>query len=248
MNIMSHILSNLWFAVIPLGLLNVVFLYLRARKHLSHDPQLKRSARKAVLYLAITMGVTASTVGVIQIFGDFNNPFFIYSSNLSDPYVLAGKIVMYLFWVCVLAWAWFTDGLISYAKLLFLSVSKFQHQFLKLAATAVCAGGILVLTFYNGSAIAVVINNHNEQSVEWVKVSFEGGESRLESIESLSRVMTSIKPSKAGEVEVIYKLSDKKNPYKATMPFELSDLPMGYFEVVVTQDGKISVRDHLIFK
>lgn len=245
---MSHILSNLWFAVIPLGLLNVIFLYLRARKHLSHDPQLRKSARKAVLYLAISMGITASTVGILQIFGEFNNPFFIYSNNLSDPYVLAGKIVIYLFWAGVLIWAWFTDGLISYAKLLFLSVSKFQHHFLKLAATAVCAGGILVLTFYNGSAIAVVINNHNEQSVEWVKVSFEGGESKLESIESLSRVITSIKPSKAGDVEVIFKMADQKNPYKAKMPFELSDIPMGYFEVAVTQEGKISVKDRLIFK
>lgn len=245
---MTFVLSHLWFAVIPLGLLNVIFLYFRARKHLSHDPELKKNARRAVYCLAVAMAVTASFVGAMQLMGGFQNPFYIYSSNLDNPYILTGKIAIYVFWVAVLVWAWFTEGLVNYTKLFFLTVKPYEQTLLRGLATLVCVGGITALTFYNGSAVAVVINNYHDAGVEWVQVDFAGGESRLGAIEPDSRAMTTIKPQHTGEVSVTYKLLSAENAYRARMPFQLGDISMGFVELSVTEDGKLGVRDRVTFK
>ena len=244
---MSVILDHLWFSIIPFGLINVAFVYWRALPHLNRNALLKRRAFIAAITVAVTLSATSLLVGSIQIMGGFANPFYIYSVDIANPYVLAGKLVLFLFWITVLVWSWFTDGLISYAKLFFFPMTALQKKFVKLSATGAAVVGVAVLALYHGSAIPIIVNNYNGQAVEWITLKYEGGATTLQSIEPKTRAVMSIKPNRVSTLSVSFKLQGQNQASQARLPIELSDVAMGYIDLFVTKEGQLGLGEHLMF-
>lgn len=244
---MSTILIYSWFVIIPFGLINVVFVYWRALTHLNRNALLKRRALIAAVTVAVAMSVVALLVGSIQIMGGIENPFYIYSSDLSNPYVLWGKLVVLGFWVTVLVWSWVTDGLTSYAKLFFFPMTALQKRFVKISATGIALGGIALLGLYHGSAVPVIVNNYNGETVEWITIQYAGGKTTLNTINSKTRAVMSIKPNKVSPLTVSFKLKGQESAGKAELPLVLSDVAMGYINLYVTKEGQLGLGEHLMF-
>ena len=245
--VMSALLDYLWFIVIPFGLINVAFVYWRALSHLNRNALLKQRAFIAAVTVAVALSVTSLLVGSIQLMGGFENPFYIYSADISNPYVLSGKLVILVFWITVLVWSWFTDGLTSYAKLFFFPMTALQKKLAKLGATGGALIGIAILGFYHGSAIPVIVNNYNGETVEWITLKYEGGETTLKLIDPKTRAVMSIKPNRVSALSVSFKLVGQARANKANLPLVLSDVAMGYIDLFVTKEGQLGLGDHLMF-
>ena len=245
--VMSSLLNYSWFIVIPFGLINVVFVYWRALSHLNRNELLKRRAFIAAVSVAVALSVTSLLVGTIQLMGGFENPFYVYSVDISNPYILAGKLVLLLFWVIVLVWSWLTDGLISYAKLFFFPMTALQKTLARWGATCVALFGIAILALYHGSAIPIIVNNYNGEAVEWITLQYEGGETTIKSINPKTRAVMSIKPNRVSTLNVSFKLVGQDSANQANLPLVLSDVAMGYIDLFVTKEGQLGLGEHLMF-
>ena len=67
--------------------------------------------------VSVTMAITAGMIGINQVIAGIQNPFYLYSPNLDNVNVLAGKGVLTSFWVAFALWVWFSRGYKIYETL-----------------------------------------------------------------------------------------------------------------------------------
>lgn len=240
---MVFILQYLWFAVIPLGLVGVTLFKRRNDDVLQEKAVTIEEANSAYLMIMFAMVATAGGIGVVQLLGNISNPFFVYSGNLENDYVLAGKIVLGLFWVGLIIWAWFSNQFTTYAKLILPRKLSGLLVLAKPFATVVAITGISFLLFYAGNKVPFLILNFQEQPVEWVKIIADDKAHQIDRIPGRQQQMHSIPINGKSQLDVQYKLPEHQNPWQASLPFEVSEFSMGYVEIIINKDGKLRIGD-----
>lgn len=240
---MVFILQYLWFAVIPIGLVGVTLFKRRNDVVLQEKAVTVEEANSAYLMIMFAMVATAGSIGVVQLLGNIRNPFFVYSSNLDNNYVLAGKVVLTLFWVGLIVWAWFFEQFMTYAKLI---LPRKLSRLLVLAkpfATVIAIIGISFLLFYSGNKVPFLILNFNEQPVEWIKIIGEDNEHQFDHIPGRQQQIHSIPIEGSTQLDIQYKLPEQENPWQASIPFKISEFSMGYVEIIINKEGQLKIGD-----
>ncbi len=112
--LMPVILKYFWFGIILIAAVNAWFVQKRARPLIAENPLLQFDANRVSITLILAIGIPSALLGIIQLVAGFDSPFYIFSDDLSDPYLLSAWLVMAGLRVYILYWLWFTNGLESY--------------------------------------------------------------------------------------------------------------------------------------
>lgn len=120
----SFFLKYFWFLIIGFGAANAWVIQLRARPLIVQEPSLKKHANRVSITLVLLIGIPSSLLGVIQHVGGFDSPFYIFSDDMSNGYLLAAWLVMSAMRLYILWWTWFTKGLESYLAITPVRISK----------------------------------------------------------------------------------------------------------------------------
>ncbi len=111
---MDIFLKYFWFSIIFIGGANAWFVQKRARPLIVDNPLLQLDANRVSITLILMIGIPSALLGIIQLIAGYTSPFYIFSDDLSNPYLLSAWIVMAGLRVFILYWLWFTKGLESY--------------------------------------------------------------------------------------------------------------------------------------
>lgn len=122
--LMPVLLKYFWFGVILLAAGNAWFVQKRARPLIAENPLLQFDANKVSITLTLAIGIPSALLGIIQLMAGFDSPFYIFSDDLNDPYLLSSWLVMAGLRVFILYWLWFTNGLESYLAVTPIRINK----------------------------------------------------------------------------------------------------------------------------
>ena len=111
---MDIFLKYFWFSIIFIGGANAWFVQKRARPLIIANPLLQIDANRVSITLMLMIGIPSALLGIIQLIAGYANPFYIFSDDLNNPYLLSAWIAMAGLRVFILYWLWFTRGLESY--------------------------------------------------------------------------------------------------------------------------------------
>ena len=111
---MDIFLKYFWFSIIFIGGANAWFVQKRARPLIIENPLLQLDANQVSITLILMIGIPSALLGIIQLIAGYASPFYIFSDDLSNPYLLSAWIVMAGLRVFIIYWLWFTKGLESY--------------------------------------------------------------------------------------------------------------------------------------
>jgi hypothetical protein len=107
-------LKYFWFSIILVAVANTWFVQKRARPLIAKNPLLQLDANRVSITLILMISIPSAMLGAIQIMAGYESPFYIFSDDLSNRYLLSAWIVMAGLRVFILYWLWFTKGLESY--------------------------------------------------------------------------------------------------------------------------------------
>jgi hypothetical protein len=107
-------LKYFWFSIILVAVANAWFVQKRARPLIAKNPLLQLDANRVSITLILMISIPSAMLGAIQIMAGYESPFYIFSDDLSNRYLLSAWIVMAGLRVFILYWLWFTKGLESY--------------------------------------------------------------------------------------------------------------------------------------
>ena len=80
----------------------------------SETALLQCDANRVSITLILMISIPSAMLGIIQLMAGYESPFYIFSDDLSNRYLLSAWIVMAGLRVFILYWLWFTKGLESY--------------------------------------------------------------------------------------------------------------------------------------
>lgn len=238
------VLKYLWFIVIPIGLVGVTVFKLRKANVLSEKGVSSSEANAAYRVIAAAVVVTAAGIGLVQLAGGIDSPFFLYSGNLNNVYVIAGKLVLGLFWLGLLVWAWGSRQFVTYAKLVLPRKANALLPLAKPFASLVAIIGLSFLIFYQGNRVSFAILNLSSQSIEWIAVIHQDSRYRIDAIPQQQQTVHSVPLNDSGAFKIQYKLKDDDNAWQAAIPFSISEFSMGFVQLVFNRDGKLQIIDH----
>ena len=242
------VLKYLWFIVIPIGLVCVTVFKMRKANVLSEKGVSSSEANAAYRVIAAAVVVTAAGIGLVQLAGGIDSPFFLYSGNLNNVYVIAGKLVLGLFWLGLLLWAWGSRLFVTYAKLILPRKANALLPLAKPFASLVAIIGLSFLIFYQGNRVSFAILNLSSQSIEWIAVIHQDSRYRIDAISQQQQTVLGIPLNGSGVFKIQYKLKDNDNTWQATIPFPISEFSMGFVRLVFNPDGKLHISDHLLLR
>ena len=242
------ILKYLWFIVIPIGLIGVTLFKMRKASVLSEKGVSSAEANTAYRVIAAAVVLTAGGIGLAQQAGGINSPFFLYSGNLSNHYVVAGKVVLGLFWIGLLVWAWGSSQFMTYAKLLLPRKLSFLLPLAKPFASLVAVIGLSLLMFYQGNRVPFAILNLSDKSIERIAIIHQDKLYRIDGIPTQKPIIRSVPLNGSGTFNIQYKLKDSDQTWRAAIPFTISEFSMGYVQLVFGRDGKLRVADHRLLR
>lgn len=107
-------LKYFWFSIILVAVANAWFVQKRARPLIAKNPLLQLEANRVSITLILMISIPSAMLGIIQLMAGYESPFYIFSDDLSNRYLLSAWIVMAGLRVFILYWLWFTKGLESY--------------------------------------------------------------------------------------------------------------------------------------
>ena len=107
-------LKYFWFSIILVAVANAWFVQKRARPLITKNPLLQLEANRVSITLILMISIPSAMLGIIQLMAGYESPFYIFSDDLSNRYLLSAWIVMAGLRVFILYWLWFTKGLESY--------------------------------------------------------------------------------------------------------------------------------------
>jgi hypothetical protein len=107
-------LKYFWISIILVAVANAWFVQKRARPLIAKNPLLQLDANRVSITLILMISIPSAMLGAIQIMAGYESPFYIFSDDLSNRYLLSAWIVMAGLRVFILYWLWFTKGLESY--------------------------------------------------------------------------------------------------------------------------------------
>ena len=122
--LMPVLLKYFWFGMILLAAINAWFVQKRARPLIAQDPLLQFDANRVSITLILAIGIPSALLGFIQLLAGFDSPFYIFSDDLSDPYLVSAWLVMAGLRAYILYWLWFTNGLESYLAVTPIKIAK----------------------------------------------------------------------------------------------------------------------------
>lgn len=242
------VLKYLWFMVIPLGLVGVALFKRRNAGVLAEKGVSGNEANAAYRVIAAALVVTAGGIGLVQLAGGIDSPFFLYSGNLNNVYVVAGKLVLGLFWLGLLVWAWGSRQFVTYARLMLPQKASALLPLARPFASLAAVIGLSLLIFYQGNRVSFAILNLSPESIEWVAVIHEDSRYHIDAIPQQQQTVHSVPLNGSGAFKIQYKLKDKDNTWQAAIPFSISEFSMGFVQLVFNRDGKLHVTDHRLLR
>ncbi|HVK98171.1 MAG TPA: hypothetical protein VM553_00090 [Dongiaceae bacterium] len=242
------VLKYLWFIVIPIGLVGVTVFKMRKANVLSEKGVSSSEANAAYRVIAAAVVVTAAGIGLVQLVGGIDSPFFLYSGNLNNVYVIAGKSVLALFWLGFLMWVWGSRQFVTYAKLVLPRKANSLLPLAKPVASLVAIIGLSFLMFYQANRVSLAILNLSPQSIEWIAVIHQDSRHRIDAIPQQQQTVHSVPLNDSGTFKIQYKMKEKDNIWQATIPFPISEFSMGFVKLVFDRDGKLHIADHLLLR
>lgn len=158
--LISLLLKYFWFGVMLIGPINAWFIRKRALPLIEASPVLQADMDKVSMTLILMIGIPSAMLGIIQFVADYESPFYIFSDDLSNPYLLSAWIVMAGLRVFILYWLWFTQGLESYVAVI---PNKFNWSKFKRLKFLQNTPGILIIRWLVTAVlmtwfISVVVN------------------------------------------------------------------------------------------
>lgn len=108
------LLKYFWFGIILFAIANAWVVQKRARPLIADNPLLQIDANRVSITLILMISIPSALLGVIQLMAGYESPFYIFSDDLSNSYLLSAWLVMAGLRVFILYWLWFTKGLESY--------------------------------------------------------------------------------------------------------------------------------------
>ena len=118
------ILKYFWFALIFVGAANALFIQRRAKSLIVKQPELQAHANRVSYTLILMIGIPSAFLGIIQFLAGYESPFYIFSDDLSNTYLLAAWIVMAGLRLFILWWLWCTTGVESYLAITPIQINK----------------------------------------------------------------------------------------------------------------------------
>lgn len=112
--LLAVFLKYFWFSIILVAVTNAWFVQKRARPLIAKNPLLQLEANRVSITLILMISIPSAMLGIIQLMAGYESPFYIFSDDLSNRYLLSAWIVMAGLRVFILYWLWFTKGLESY--------------------------------------------------------------------------------------------------------------------------------------
>ncbi|MFT6467163.1 MAG: hypothetical protein ACJARQ_000308 [Oleispira sp.] len=112
--LLAVFLKYFWFSIILVAVTNAWFVQKRARPLIAKNPLLQLDANRVSITLILMISIPSAMLGIIQLMAGYESPFYIFSDDLSNRYLLSAWIVMAGLRVFILYWLWFTKGLESY--------------------------------------------------------------------------------------------------------------------------------------
>lgn len=112
--LLAVFLKYFWFSIILVAVINAWFVQKRARPLIAKNPLLQLDANRVSITLILMISIPSAMLGIIQLMAGYESPFYIFSDDLSNRYLLSAWIVMAGLRVFILYWLWFTKGLESY--------------------------------------------------------------------------------------------------------------------------------------
>jgi len=247
-DVVAIFLKYLWFIVIPVGLISVTLFKLRNANVLAEKGVSNSEANAAYRVIAAAIVVTASGIGLVQLAGGINSPFFLYSGNLGNDYVVAGKAVLGLFWLGFLAWVWGSNQFTTYAKLILPRKAGVLLPLAKPFASLVVVLGLSLLIFYQGNRVPFAILNLSGQAIERIAILHQDNRYRIDEIPQQKSIVRSIPLNGSGSFKIQYKLKDSDKTWQGAIPFTISEFSMGFVQLVFSRDGKLHVLDHRLLR
>lgn len=242
------ILKYLWFIAIPVGLLGIILFKWRKAHVLAEKGVALHEANAAYRVIAIAVVACAGGIGLTQLAGDINSPFFLYSGNLENTYVVAGKGVLGLFWLGLLVWVWGSQQFVTYARLILPRRAMVLLPLAKPAATLMAVIGLSLLVFYQGNRVPFAIVNQSPQAIEWVALLHEDARYRIDHIPQQQPTIHNVPVNGGGDFKIQYKLQDSDSTWQAAVPFTISEFSMGFVQLVFNQDGKLHIADRRLLR
>ena len=112
--LLAVFLKYFWFSIILVAVTNAWFVQKRARPLIAKNPLLQLDANRVSITLILMISIPSAMLGIIQLMAGYESPFYIFSDDLSNHYLLSAWMVMAGLRVFILYWLWFTKGLESY--------------------------------------------------------------------------------------------------------------------------------------
>lgn len=242
------VLKYLWFIVIPIGLIGLALFKLRKASVLSQKGVSSTEANAAYWMIAVSIVVTAGGIGLAQLMGGINNPSFLYSGNWGNGYVVAGKVVLGLFWIGLLLWAWSSPQFMTYAKLILPRKASVLLPLAKPFASLVAAIGLSLLVFYQGNRVPFAVLNRSPQPLDWVAILHDDNRYRIDEIPQQEPTLHNIPLNGSSAFKIQYRLADSDKTWEADIPFTISEFSMGFVQLEFSRDGKLRVTDHRLLR
>ena len=136
------LLKYFWFSLIFLGAANALLIQRRAKPLIAEQPALKAHANRVSYTLVLMIGIPSALLGIIQFLAGYESPFYIFSDDLSNSYLLAAWIVMGGLRLFILWWLWCTTGVESYLAITPIRINK---SLLRWSITAIIVVWFLVV-------------------------------------------------------------------------------------------------------
>lgn len=237
-----------WFIAMAVGLI-----FSTIYKRANHEKLIKKGVAKEDVdkaYIAITAGmvITAGLIGTNQLLSGIENPFYLYSQNLSNPSVLLGKCILSGFWAILVLWCWFSQQFTVYVRLILPEKLKKMEFLARPFMTLVAIVGTVLLFIYPGNQLPIVITNTSDKSIEWVEIANGDKTYRTGPLESRQQKVQPVVLKENPVYTVKYKLTDSPKVLGARFPFEVSEFSMGAVQVLFDRSGAPRVLDMRLFK
>ena len=142
------VFKNFWIIAVVIGFVNYFMFKMRIPKNIEDENE-KEETNNLLKSILVFLTVPFALLGIFQILGDFKNPFFVFSKDYKNIYVILSIIVLFSTWAIVLRWVFFKDG----AKILIKHKEIFRGNFpanetiIKIFFVFMILGGLLGLIF-----------------------------------------------------------------------------------------------------